>query len=50
MNWSFHSVTPPVGSATTLLVEGVGEEGDHGSLGRVGSADLQGSGAGTRGG
>ena len=31
----------PVGSATTLLVEGIGEEDDHGSPGRVGRADLQ---------
>ena len=31
----------PVGSATTLLVEEAGDEGDHGSAGRVGRADLQ---------
>ena len=30
-----------IGSATTLLVEGVGEEGDHGSSRRVGRADVQ---------
>ena len=39
--WPLHSVASPVGSATTLPVEEVGEEGDHGDPGRVGRADLQ---------
>ena len=41
MYYTLHSAVWPVGGATTLLVVGEGGEGDHGSPGRGGRADLQ---------